>query len=421
MKIMKPIEIIIIGAGRRGETYAQFAKENPKQCKIVGIAGPDNHRRQRMIEEFTIAPNRVFDCWSDVVAVGEKVADAVVICTHDDMHVEPTVAFADLKYNILLEKPMATTEEGCRQIVDAVKKNGVIFSVCHVLRYANYSQKLKEIITAGTVGEVVNIQHTEPVGSWRHVHSYVRGNWRKEENSTFMLLSKSCHDIDWIQYIMDQSVKRVSSFASLRHFKKSEQPEGATERCLDCPAHIEAKCPYSAKRIYNRFLEQQQCGQPLDMIVSERNEESVEEALRTGPYGLCAYACDNDVVDNQLVNIEFENGSSASFTMTAFSANTGRKSIIYGTKAQVTVEGNKLEIFDFITEQTEIIDVSLPVNSVLDRHEGGDRGVIKNFIEAIEANDQSMVISGPDVSLETHLTVFKAEQSRRNGTIELVK
>ena len=418
---MKPIEIIIIGAGRRGETYAQFAKESPDLCKIVGIAGPDNHRRERMIEEFDIASDRVFDCWSGVVAVGKKVADAVVICTHDDMHVEPTIAFANLKYNILLEKPMATTEEGCRQIVDAVKKNDVIFSVCHVLRYAKYSEKLKELVASGRVGDIVNIQHTEPVGSWRHVHSYVRGQWSKEENSTFMLLAKSCHDIDWIEYIMDQKPKRVSSFASLRHFKKSEQPEGAAERCLDCPAHIESGCPYSAKRIYNRFLEKETCGRPLDMICSEPTKDNVEEALRTSNYGLCVYACDNDVVDNQLVNIEFDNGSSASFTMTAFSANTGRKSIVYGTKAQITVESDKIEVFDFITEETETINVSVPVNTVLDRHEGGDRGVIKNFIEAIMADDQSMVLSGPDVSLESHLTVFKAEQSRKNGTIELVK
>ncbi len=418
---MKPIEVIIIGAGRRGETYAQYAKEFPEQCKIIGIAGPDNHRRQRMIKEFDIAADRIFDCWSGVAAVGKKIADAVLICTHDDMHVEPAVAFANLKYNILLEKPMATTEEGCRQIVDAVKRNGVIFSVCHVLRYANYSQKLKEIIDSGVAGDIVNIQHTEPVGSWRHVHSYVRGNWAKEEDSTFMLLSKSCHDVDWIQYIMDQKVECVSSFASLRHFKKSEQPEGATERCLDCPANVEASCPYSAKRIYNRFLEEQQCGQPLDMIVEERTKESVEKALRTGRYGLCAYACDNNVVDNQLVNIQFKNGSSASFTMTAFSANSGRKSTIYGTKAQITVEADKIEIFDFIHEKTETINVSLPVNSLLDRHEGGDRGVIKNFIEAIMAGDPSMVISGPDESLESHLTVFKAEQSRKNGTIELVR
>ena len=418
---MNLVKIIIIGAGSRGEAYAQFAKESPDQCQIVGVAGPASHRRQKLIKEFDLPQDRVFDCWSDVVAIGEKIADAVVICTHDDLHVQPAIAFANLKYNILLEKPMATTEEDCRRIVDTVKKNGIIFSVCHVLRYTNYTKKLKEIIASGVAGDIINIQHVEPVGSWRHVHSYVRGNWRKKEDATFMLLAKSCHDIDWIQYIMDKRVKRVSSFASLRHFKKSEQPEGATERCLDCPEHIENDCPYSAKRIYNRFLDQGKLGRPLDMVVANPNRENVKKALQTSKYGLCVYACDNDVVDNQLVNIEFEDQSLASFTMTAFSENSGRKSIIYGTRAQITVNPNQIEIYDFIHEKTEKIDVSFPVHSILDRHEGGDRGVIKNFIAAILADDQSIILSGPDVSLETHLTVFKAEESRKNGTIELVR
>ncbi|UDQ99468.1 Gfo/Idh/MocA family oxidoreductase [Lentisphaerota bacterium WC36G] len=417
---MKAVEVIIVGPGSRGEAYAQYAKEAPLKCRIVGVAGPDDHRRQKMIKDFDLPKEMVFNCWSEVVAVGEKIADAVVICTHDDMHAAPAIAFANLKYNILLEKPMATTEDDCRRIVDAVKQNGIIFSVCHVLRYTNYSQKLKEIINSGVAGDIVNIQHVEPVGSWRHVHSYVRGNWRKESDSTFMLLSKSCHDLDWIQYIMDQKIARVSSFASLRHFKKTEQPQGAPERCLDCPKHIEKNCPYSAKRIYNRFLENGQLGRPLDTVVAEPNRVNIEEALRTGPYGRCVYACDNDVVDNQLVNIEFQNHSSASFMMTAFSANSGRKSIIYGTKAQITVEENKIEIFDFINEQTKTINVGLNNDSLLDHHDGGDRGVVKNFIEANLANDQTMIISGPDVSLETHLAVFKAEEARKNGTVELV-
>ena len=418
---MKAVEIIIIGPGSRGEAYAQFAKESPEQCKVVGIAGPDNYRRQKMIKDFNLSADKIFDCWSQVVAIGKKIADAVIICTHDDMHAEPAIAFANLKYNILLEKPMATTENDCRRIVNSIKQNDVIFSVCHVLRYTNYSKKLKEIINSGIAGDIVNIQHVEPVGSWRHVHSYVRGNWSKEEDSTFMLLSKSCHDLDWIQYIMDQKIARVSSFASLRHFKKSEQPKGATERCLDCPKHIEATCPYSAKRIYNKFIEQGQLGRPLDMVVAKPNKKNVEKALRTGKYGRCVYACDNDVVDNQLVNIEFKNHSSASFIMTAFSANSGRRSIIYGTKAQIIVEPNKIEIFDFINEKTKTINLNLSGNSILDRHNGGDRGVIKNFIEAIIANDQSMIISGPDVSLENHIAVFKAEQARKNKTVELVR
>ena len=78
-------------------------------------------------------------------------------------------------------KPMATTLEDCKQITNVCRaKIGQINAVCHVLRYFAPCIKLKQLIDSGLIGDVVNINHVEPVGFWHFAHSFVRGNWHNE-------------------------------------------------------------------------------------------------------------------------------------------------------------------------------------------------------------------------------------------------
>lgn len=305
---------------------------------------------------------------------------------------------------------MAPNIEDCHRIISAIKRNGSLFSVCHVMRYTSYTQKLKSLVESGLIGDLVNIQNLEPVGFWHQAHSFVRGNWSNEEESGFMLLTKSCHDLDWIRYLMGVPCLAVSSFGSLKHFKSSEQPEGAADRCLDC--RVENECPYSALRIYMTALERGHTGWPVDVLVPDPTPERVKLALRTGPYGRCVYACDNDVVDNQVVNFMFDGGRSASFTMMAFTEMGHRQTRLFGTRGQLSGDGRMIEHYDFLTDHTNIIDTQASDPSVLGGHGGGDFGLMQNFISAINQNDQNHIISGPDASLESHKIVFAAEEAR---------
>ena len=150
----------------------------------------------------------------------------ISVAPPDRYHAEPAVAFANQGYAMLLEKPMATNPADCRRIVEAVEQNHILFAVFHDFCYFNYAKVLKETIDSGLIEEVVSIKHLEPVGYWHYAHSYVRGNWRNEATSSSMLLAKSCHDIDWLRYILGQRCVQVSSFGSLTHFKKSQKPAG---------------------------------------------------------------------------------------------------------------------------------------------------------------------------------------------------
>jgi len=411
---MKDVTLLIIAAGSRGSTYARIATSLDGGVRIVGVAEPRDSRRERLAREYGVPPANVFRDWREA-AERDRFADAVIIATQDAMHVAPAVAFARRGYAMLLEKPMAPDEAGCRRIVRAVQEAGILFAVCHVMRYTNYTRRIKQIIESGAIGEVVSIQHLEPVGYWHQAHSFVRGNWRKEAESSPMLLAKSCHDLDWIRYIMAVPCRSVSSFGSLYHFRRDNQPAGASDRCVTCP--VEDGCPYSAKRFYLGRLRAGDLGWPLDVITDEMSEQAVLKALEQGPYGRCVYACDNDVVDNQVVNMLFEGGRTASFTMTAFNAGGGRKTRIFATRGELEGDGRYIRHFDFLTNRTETIDTHASDATAAGGHGGGDQGLIEAFIAAVRDEDPDKILSGPVETLETHLMVFAAERARRQGCV----
>jgi predicted dehydrogenase len=233
-----------------------------------------------------------------------------------------------------------------------------------------------------------------------------------------MLLAKSCHDLDWLRYIMGAPCEKVASFGSLRHFRREQKPPaaGGATRCLECAC--EPECPYSAKKIYLGRVNKGQKGWPVDVLTSDLSVEGVTEALRTGPYGRCVYECDNDVVDNQVVSMLFAGGKTAAFTMTAFNQAASRRTRIFGTRGELYGDGSLIEHFDFLTDRSEAIDTAAPDGSILGGHGGGDYGLMQRFVEAVAAGDPGRVLSGPGETLETHRMVFAAERARRKGTVE---
>jgi len=411
---VRKVDLIIVGAGNRGTGYATYALAHPERARVVGVAEPRDAYRKKFVATHGIPTGNTSHHWRDLLQ-RPNFADAVIIATQDTDHTEPAIRFAEKGYNILLEKPMATNERDCREIVRSAIKAGIIFAVCHVLRYTNYTKKLKELVDNGIIGDVVNIQRLESVGYWHQAHSFVRGNWRKESESSPMLLAKCCHDLDWIRYVMGDRCTAVQSFGSLRHFRSDQKPEGAADRCLDCTC--EPMCPYSAKKFYLGRIADGRTGWPLDILAADISEESITNALRQGPYGRCVYRCDNDVVDNQIVNLAFQNGSTASLTMTAFTEARQRQTRVFGTRGELTGDGSTILHFDFLKDTRERFETEPHQHPVLGFHGGGDYGLMRAFVDAVASNDPRHILSGPSEILESHLMVFAAETSRRENRV----
>jgi predicted dehydrogenase len=186
------------------------------------------------------------------------------------------------------------------------------------------------VVVDGRLGEIVGVEHLEPVGWWHFAHSFVRGNWRRLDGSGPMLLTKSCHDLDWLRYIVGRSAVAVASRGGLHHFTPANRPAGAADRCLDCA--VEPTCPYSAVRLYVGSLgDPVRERWPLSIVTTDLTEAGMRQALRDGPYGRCVYSCDNDVVDHQVVTVDFEGGVTATLTVSAFTPMGRRRTRIMGT------------------------------------------------------------------------------------------
>ncbi len=405
----RKISLIILGAGGRGTIYANLVKTMPEKAEVGAVAEPRTFFRERIAREHNLKPGNVFKDWQEAVK-RPKFADAVVITTQDRMHLEPAVAFAELGYNILIEKPLAPDAESCRKIVETARKNNVILSACHVMRYAKYTQILRNLIRSGSIGQIISIEHLEPVGHWRFAHSYVRGNWNREAESSSVLLAKSIHDLDWIAYIMDRRCNLISSFGSRMFFRRENMPEGAALRCLDCK--YEPVCPYSAPRFYLDRCRRKQIDNYIESVVSTLTEENILDAMRNGPYGRCVYACDNDVADHQVVSMEFEGGATAVFTLAGCSKYGDRRTTLFGSAGEIRCDGRKIELYSYLRDRTSEIDIE-PENSNLETHHGGgDKVCLESFVDALRENDPSKIVSDAEVSLETHRMVFAAELSR---------
>ncbi|XP_060062545.1 uncharacterized protein LOC132543104 [Ylistrum balloti] len=416
---------IVIGAGIRGSIYAQYAHLYPNKLKIVGVADPREFYRGKLQQRFDIKDDNCFSDWSEA-SERDKMSDCVIITTPDRLHKDPVVAFANKGYFILLEKPMAVNEDDCREIVKTCQENNVIVAVCHVLRYTPWANKLKELIDSGLIGEVVNINHIENAGFWFFAHCFVRGNWHIEAESSSSLLAKCCHDVDLINFWMaGRRCTSISSFGHLSHFNKESKPPGAASRCMECPADVESKCPYSAKKIYLDQIKQGDKEFPVCVLAEDPTIESVTTALKTGPYGVCVYDNDNDVMSNQVVNMQFEGGATATLTMAGFTKSVGEREVkVYGTKGQLSCTANSdpvIKHYDFLTGKSHEYQAKPKMVEGMKGYGGADFYCMDSFVSSVTENNETTISTGPEESLGSHLLVFAAEKARKEKRVVMLQ
>jgi len=397
------IKAIMIGAGSRGiGAYGVFAEAHPEEIRFVGVADPDPMRRGYFAMKHSIPSDQQYDSYETILQA-DQFADACFICTQDHMHFVPAMAAMKKGYHLFLEKPMAVDPQECVILGETADQYHVHLMIGHVLRYTPFFSTIKTLLDTGRIGKLMSIQHNENVAYWHQAHSFVRGNWRNTATSAPMILAKCCHDLDLLIWFAGSDPKKVSSFGTLSHYKLENAPKGAPLFCLDgCP--VQDTCPYYAPRAY--------LGAPdwLKFPVSnDMSDAAILKALKTSPYGRCVYRADNDVVDHQVVSIEFENEVTVAFTMTGFTHENTRTIKLMGTEGEIRghLDKNILEIWRFGTDSPEII-----VPEQIDAgHGGGDYGIMKAFIGLLE-NGANRGVASDKASIQSHLLAFAAEQSR---------
>jgi len=413
----RPVTALLLGAGNRGRVYSRFALENPRRLRIVAIAEPNRERRELFAKRLGIRDEgRLFATWEDALKE-QRMADAVINTTMDRIHHDSTITALRRGYHVLLEKPIAPTRSETLRIAREARRSARLVMICHTLRYHPLYSKIKELISSGRIGEIVHIESHEDIAYHHMATAFVRGRWRRREESNPILLSKCCHDIDLIAWFLDDKKPlRVSSFGGLFFFREERAPEGARERCLDGCRYLDT-CPYSAPRLY---VERGLWGH--HMFYLGENDEEKMELLKTSQYGRCVFHCDNDVMDHQVVQIQFENGATATHSLTGLAATANRRIAIFGTDGEIRgdLERGKLVLKRFGSEKPVNVNLSPEGDEAVTHGHGGDAKLVSDFVEAVASGRQD-VRTGITGSLAGHMIIYAADQSLRRGRVVRVR
>lgn len=404
-------KIAIIGMGVRGKIFAHLLQKYHKDAQLSAICDTDTARLAEAAAEFELDPRQTYSTTDEFFESG-KIADGLIICSGDSTHF--TLAARALKcgYHVLLEKPISADPQACEALTQMASQSiGRIF-ICHELRYADFARRIKAILDSGEFGSLTAIEQTESIGYYHYAHSYVRGNWRRSDSSGPILLTKSCHDLDLLCYFAGSRCRGVSSVGRRTYFTPENRPEGAADFCYKCA--LKGGCAFDCTAFYTQNRDWlDRAGGPAD-----RPEAEIEAWLREeqNPYARCVFACDNDVCEHQVVQLNFENGVLATLNLSAFTAHQKRTIRLYCT-------GGELE---YDTLQNELIcrpfgKSAYTVGFSNEKHGGGDHRLLEDFIRCLRAPDSAEGLTEIDCAVESHRIAFAAEKSRtENGKLILL-
>ncbi len=417
-KAKKIYTVSLIGLGfRGGKTYAKYFAEHDSCFRVECVCDIDEKRANEYGDNFGIKSDCRFT--SDDEFFKTKRSDVLIVSTPEKTHNRIAKKAIELGYNIFLEIPISDDPDELRELTASLSLYDKVVRVAYVLRYDAMICKLKEIIESGGIGKLVSLDYTENVVFWHDAHSFVRGNWNNTEKAMPMILLKCCHDFDIISYLIGEECGSVSSLGSLFWFKKENQPSGAADRCTDCK-YVDS-CVYSAKKIYIDMWKSYglpASAAPMNIITGEYplTDAALTEAIKTGDYGRCVFCCDNDVVDNQTVIMQFKNGTTATLKMEAFVKDGGRDIRIFGTEGEIELSERMDTLIhkryfgkDDVYKLSEIGHK----NAYLD----ADTKMFEDFLSEVKQNErrEKAEPSNNGEFMESHFIALAAEESRRNG------
>lgn len=418
---MAAVTAVMVGGGNRARyAYAPYARSNPDDLRIVAIAEPDPQRRRIFASENGIHSSMEFDCADSLYEQG-RLADMAIIATQDRDHYDNALRAMELGYDLLLEKPISPRMDQCRSLLDTAVRLHRKVSVAHVLRFAPFYQTVRKLIAQKAIGELISLALEEDVGYWHFAHSYVRGAWRREDQSSPSILAKCCHDLDLIVWLCSSRCESLSSTGDLRWFRSDNAPSGSASRCLG-GCKLRGSCPFDVEKIYVENEEtgyrHSGWGPMLYSVTDKKDPDALMDALRDGPYGRCVYHCDNDVADSQIVIGRMENGVDFSLRMSAFSASGRRTVHVMGSRGEITGDLQKKSLtLQLFGQDAVSADFSIDGVYAHQGHGGGDDRLIREILryERGETGADGNLTT-LDLSMESHFMAFASELSRKNGS-----
>lgn len=408
MRHREPFAAVLLGMGYRGRIYADWAERHPGDIRVVAIAEPDPKVRGEWQSRLGCA---AYADWSE--ALCHEGAECAVIALPDRLHFDAARESIRRSLHLLLEKPIAATWDECVELDGLIRESDTLVQVGYILRHTPYYRKIREILMGGELGEPVSIAHLEPVGYWKAALAFCRGTWGNTARSTPMILQKCSHDFDLFSWWTGRRCLSVQSFGGLNHFRPEAAPAGAAAYCRDCDPGTEAACPYSALKLLEGRAD------TLYML-PDRSPEAIAE-LERGALGRCVYACDNDAVDHQTVNLLFEGGLTVSHAMESYTYDRDRQTRIFCTHGEILGNSRMLRIRNFATRTETLWDASAETGSVSQEsaYATGNDGIMRDWVDAMRGLPKSAYAARFHSAVQSHAIAFAAELSRESGGVPI--
>ena len=391
----------VIGCGLRADGYLQELKSGMgKEWELAALADPKPLAIETYRKIYGHPELRVFADGPEMLKAMPGELDAVIIASPNALHLEALLPALERNLIVMLEKPVATTVEDCRSMWDAYVKAGYPpLAVGFVLRYTAFYRKAKEIIDSGAIGQVMSIEAAELLGP-PLTSVFTRGWRRKNGVAGSFLLEKCSHDMDILNCLAGAPAVSVSSFGKRTVFVP--KPEAAMH-CRDCRLHED--CRYSAGNIA-----------PYLMNTPRRDELG---ALIPQHEDLCVFNSDKDVPDHQVVNVAYENGVLAAFTLCMDQPVNARTLRVNGSEGQICGDIGREELY--VTYHRRSIGEELPVERVPlvhdnSSHHGGD-SVLVNQLKAMLRGETVVPLAGLREGVEACMVALGAERSLVEGRI----
>ena len=423
---MKQIKAVVVGFGDRGSIYASYALLRPEELQVVGVVDVDKKRLALAKELHHLDDKQLFTDLDECLNQSLD-CDLYINGTMDQLHYEVLKKLIKTKKAVLTEKPIVGKKEELLELEELAKENNTPVYVGHVLRYTPFYKTIKQLILAGEIGEIRSMEMAEHVGSAHYAGSYVRGKWNNEDEcGSSLLLAKSCHDLDIMCWLNNNSAPHyVSSFGSQRYFKEKDAPSDATELCEDCPHQND--CYFSSK---NMYIKADFSNELTRIDKNTQSEKEIKEYLRNCNYGRCVYKIKEfNLVDRQVVNVEFNNGSICSFTLVGGAPEACRTISVIGTKGEITgkfEEGiiylKKDKVNTTIPEVRRIdVNESIHNDGLMLGHAGGDYEIMKTLLSHLNGNRDIITITKLSDSINGHLVAYAADEAREQYKIVELK
>lgn len=149
--------------------------------------------------------------------IAEQRIDAVVVTTPDRTHAEFVARAQRAGVDVVVEKPLATTAQECRQIVESVAETGRDLTMTFNYRYSPRNSTLREVIASGAIGTPTSV-HFEWVLDTVHGADYFRRWHRQQRNSGSLLVHKAAHHFDLVNWWLHDAPRRVFASAGLQFY-----------------------------------------------------------------------------------------------------------------------------------------------------------------------------------------------------------